>query len=86
MTEEQRIARNLASGEGVRRSWQDPVKRANRIEGMRRSWDDPLTHALRSAILIRSATRERDERRRCETSSGASVGRSVNAGRRDRAG
>jgi hypothetical protein len=54
VTNEQRIARNLAVAEGVRRSWRDPVKRANRVEGMRRSWDDPLVYAVRVRILIKS--------------------------------
>jgi len=58
VTEEQRIARNHAVAAGVRKSWQDPVKRANRIEGMWRSWDDPLAYALRSAILIKSVRRK----------------------------
>lgn len=47
MTDEQRVARNHAVAEGVRRSWRDPVKRANRVAGMRRSWDDPLVYAVR---------------------------------------
>ena len=59
MTEEQRIARNLAVAAGVKESWRDPVKRARRIAGMRRSWDDPLAHALRSAILIKSVRESR---------------------------
>jgi hypothetical protein len=46
MTDEQRLARNKASGEGVRRSWLDPVKRARRLAGMRRAWDDPLRLAV----------------------------------------